>query len=210
MTLEVYDEFNGTSGTDISAHTPDTDVQAGGWSDSGANTVELDGSGALKFASGSKDCWIDIASTNQWTISQFNAGGADNRVSVNLRRNTSALASATYYQFNFRTGDAGGTLKIYRVVAGSGTEIATTSFTISSSTTYSLEPYANGTTVDFVIDGTSRLSTTDSGISTGNYVGLAHFLYSSAAARFYDFYAYDADPAAGGLVTSLTLLGTGI
>ena len=100
MAVLVQDSFAGTNGTDISAHAPDIDVVGGGWLDSGANLVELDGAGAIKFDGGADGCWIDTGETDQVVTTNLNAGGVDNRLSLELRRdNSSDTSTSTSYFF---------------------------------------------------------------------------------------------------------------
>ena len=189
MTIKVFDTFTGSNGTDIDAHTPDTDVVGGGWVDGGANTVELDGSGGLKFAGSNNECWIDAGTTEQLVTSNFNAGGADNRVIISVRGTNAGASSATHYIFNFRMGDATNPLQISKNIAGSVTTLASSSGTptLSNNTTYELKANAVGSSLDFLVDGISELSTTDASITTGGYSGLRHALHTDGAARFFDF-----------------------
>jgi len=200
MTTKVFDAFNGANGTDLSAHIPDIDIVGGGWSDTGANTVELDGSGALKFSGINFTGWISAGTSDQWCVSEFNALGVDNRVSLVLRRDSALFGSENGYKFNFRPADTGTELKIIKVISGSSTIIATGSFAASTSTTYSLEPEAEGTSLDFLIDGTSELSLTDSSITVGDYAGLLHEKYTSGGGKFYDFKIDDAAPSVGATI----------
>jgi len=195
MTTKVLDDFNGVAGTDLAAHTPDI---GGPWIDSRVNAIELDGSSAIKFAAQNDTSRIDAGTTNQWCVTNFNAGGADNRISILLRRDNLAYASMNCYLFNYRPGDAVSTLKINKVVSGARTLLASTAFTNNSSTTYSQEPEIDGSNLDWLIDGVSELSITDTSITTGDYAGVVHEKYSSTAARFYDFKIDDAAPAVGG------------
>jgi hypothetical protein len=205
MTVLVQDLFTGTNGTDISAHAPDIDVVGSGWLDSGANEVELDGSGALKFSNLSKNCVIDIGTTEQIVTANFNAGGADNRVSLGLRADgLLSTGSETYYNFNFRIDDTTNTLKIFRFVSGTGIVIASSgNLGLSNSTTYELTCSAVGSTLEFYVDGALELSVTDTSITTGDYAGLEHQKYVNGNARFNDFLVEDT----GG--TTLTITESG-
>jgi len=195
MTTKVFDTFNGTAGTDLAAHTPDI---GGSWTDTELNAVELDGVGGAKFAGNGRSSWIDAGTANQWCVANFNAGGADNRVSVELRRNAVSYPTRDCYVFNFRTGDTGADVKIYKVISGSFTEISTENVANwDNATTYSLEPEIDGSALDFIIDGTSTTSLTDTAITAGDYAGMTHLLFSSSGARFYDFKIDDAAPGVG-------------
>ncbi|MDX1810436.1 MAG: hypothetical protein R3240_00690 [Gammaproteobacteria bacterium] len=206
MTTRVFDTFTGTSGTDLSAHTPDTDLGGGGWIDEAANQWELDGSGGAKWNALYDGSWIYIGSgiSDQWCTANFNAGGADNRISISLRRDNAALFSRTCYDFNLRTGDTVDTVRITKIVAGTSTVLsATTALTLGLSTTYSLEPECNGSALDWIIDGVSKVSVTDASITSGNYAGIVGYLRTDANGRFYDFQIDDT--AGGGTTVSVGL-----
>lgn len=202
MTTKVLDYFNGTVGTDIDVHTPDIDIVGGGWTDGGANTVELDGSGGIKFAASNNNCYIDCGTTDAWGYANWNSNGADNRCAFNLRDNGASFGSETAYYYNFRPGDGTGAVYMYRTVSGSHTQIGSaTGLGYSTSTTYSIEPVINGTNWDFRVDGASVISNTDSTISTGGHARLRHALYNSGGGTFFDIQVDDAAP--GGVTTSL-------
>ncbi len=202
MTTKVFDTFTGTAGVDLAAHTPDTDVVGGGWIDGAVNTIELDGAGALKFSASNKQSWIDAGTADQWCVTSFRGAsttGVDNRMSIYLRRDNLSRGSANGYWFNIQPENSTGVLNLFKVVAGAITNIATTSaFAMDSVTTYSLEPEIDGSSLDFIIDSTSRLSVTDTTHTTGDYAGFASGAYADNTLRFYDFQIDDAAPAAGG------------
>jgi len=195
MTTKVFDTFTGTNGVDLAAHTPDTDVVGTGWVDTSTNDLELDGGGGVKWAANGDQSWIDVGTADQWSEVNYNAGGADNRISINLRRDSNSYATRNHYNFNFRTGDAGGQIKISKVVNGSETTIVSGAFSITNTITYALQPEVSSSNLDFVIDGNSELSTTDTSITTGSFAGIWGNLRSSAAGRFYDFQIDDVAPS---------------
>ena len=187
MTTKVYDTFDGTNGTDLSAHTPDTDVVGGGWSQSPANGLELDGSGAAKWAASTDSAAINAGSTNQRVSTNFSPGGADNRMGVRARSNGLFGTSEIMYYINFRSGDSGGRLRLYKYISGTATLLSDVAHTINLSSTYLVEIEAIGTAIKTYIDSVQQQSVTDSAITTGNYSGIQGFLRSSANGRFYDF-----------------------
>lgn len=198
MTTKVFDTFTGTAGTDLSAHTPDTDVVGGGWIDYLANSCELDGSGAVQFDASGRSSWIDAGTVNQWCTANFYPGSADNRFSFLLRRDSAAYSSRTCYDFNFRTGDGVNPVIIYKTVSGSNTQLAAKSGSAWDNTaTYSCEPEIDGSALDFIVDGVSEVSVSDASITTGDYAGIIHQKYTTGNARLYDFKIDDTAPAAG-------------
>ena len=208
MTTKVFDTFTGTSGDDIDTHTPDTDVVGGGWTDSGANNVELDGSGAIQFSAAQDDARIDAGTADQWVTLNFNAGGADNRFSTHLRRDDAALASSTRYSLNFRTGDSIVSMFVYRVSSGSATEIESSGdLGVSNSTTYTLDSSIEGSNIFFGVQGLGAIQVTDTVITTGDFVGFNHELYTDGAFRIYDITVDDAYTLKGTTVED-TFTGT--
>jgi len=203
MTTKVFDTFNGADGTDLVDHIPDTDVVGGGWLQSTANELELDGAGALKLNSAGKQGWIDVGTTNQWCISNFRGAsstGVNNQSVILLRRDNSSLGVENAYAFEIKPELSTGTLKLAKRVSGLRTELAaTTGFAMDSITDYSLECEINGSALDFIIDGVSRLSLSDSSITTGNYAGFHSGLRIDATMRHYDFQIDDAAPVVGGI-----------
>ena len=185
MTTKVFDTFTGTNGTDLSAHTPDTDVVGGGWTDSGVNDFELDGAGAAKASAAGDTSWISAGTPTQRVSTNWTAGGADNRMSI-FARFDGNLASPTAYVFNIRPNAS--TIQLSKVVAGTTTALGTnSSYTMSVSSTYLIELEVIGTAIKAYIDSVEEFSVTDSAISTGNYGAIKHELRTNANARFNDF-----------------------
>lgn len=207
MTTKLFDTFNGPAGTDLEDHTPDTDVVGTGWDDFIVNTCELDGSGAVKFAGAGNNSHIDVGTADQWCISNMNAGGAANRFVYELRRDNNPDGTENCYTFNARPDASTDQLIIYRSVSGTPTQIAASgsSTSFDTSTTYSYEPFVNGTTINFAVDGDDTLCyVTDSTIATGDYFGLRHAARADGNLRVYDVQVDDTAPAAG--VNPLPLL----
>ena len=195
MTTKVFDTFTGADGTDISAHTPDTDVVGGGWSQVNTDRVELDGAGGLKFSASLDYCGINVGATDQWVTVNWYNGGVDNRMGVYLRSDLVGI-NRDAYMFQFRSGNTGGELTINRVDAGGSTEIATASFAADLSATYLMEMSIEGSSLVWKIDGVIVLTATDATHTTGSGTELTHFLRTNANARFYDFQVNDAAPVA--------------
>jgi len=199
MTTKVFDTFDGVAGTDLADHTPNTDVVGSGWNDSATNVVELDGIGGIKFAGNGSNSRINVGTTDQWCTANWNSGGSDNRVGIHLRNDDTAIGE-TGYQFNFRPGDGTGTAYIYKFISGSATELArATSLGLNTSTTYSMEPEINGSSLDFIVDGDSKVSVTDTSVTTGSFAKVKHALWVDGNARFHDFQIDDAAPVSAGI-----------
>jgi len=209
MSIKVLDDFTGLSAAqDIGGTTPDTTNTPGGtWNQSGANTIEGDGSGSCTWAAANDQAWILFTGANQDITVLFNAGGADNRISIEARRDNGSAGAESCYSFNFRTGDTGGKLNMYKTISGSPTLIGTTAFTISNTTDYNVEIKVNGTSIQGYIDSVLKLDITDSAITTGDYAGFVGNLRTSAAGLFKSF---TASATTNYLTNKLSLLGVGI
>lgn len=190
MTTTVFDTFTGTNGTDLSDHAPDVDVVGNGWNQSPVNGFELDGSGAAKWASSGNIALLDARSSDQQVTVNFTPGGADNRISVFARSN-GALSTTTLYNINFRSGDAGGTVKLYKVVSGSVTELASVSYAVTLGSTYEIMVEALGTSIKVYVNSVEIIAVTDSSITSGNYAGIGGYLRTNGNGRFYDFTVTD-------------------
>ena len=201
MAVLVQDLFNGTAGTDISAHAPDIDVVGGGWSDNGANLVELDGSGALKFSQSEDACWIAVGTADQIVTTSFNNGGTDNRSGVLLRSTTGDPTTGTNYYFNFKPDTGTGTAAIFKRISGVLTSIGSANLSLSNGVTYELECSVIGNALTFKVDGVTELSITDTSITTGNNAALQHSRWTTSNARFYGFLVEDTSG------TTLTITG---
>jgi hypothetical protein len=188
MTVLVQDLFNGTNGTDITAHSPDIDTVGDGWIDGGADTAELDGSGELKFAASNDYCLIDTGTADQIVTATLNAGGVDNRFSICVRSDGLEPLANTVYLFNIRPAVSGSdnVFIIPRVNGVSGTE-ASAEITLNASTTYELECSVIGSSLVLKVDGVSVLTLTDASITTGDFSGLIHALRIDDALRISDF-----------------------
>ena len=204
MATLVLDTFAGSNGTDLSAHTPDVDIVGGGWLDSGANTVELDGAGAVKFSAINTACWIDVGASDQIVTTSFNNGGTDNRCGVLLRSSIGDPISGTNYYFNFKPDDTVNTVQILKRISGTQTLLAGANLSLTNGVTYDLECSVIGNQLIFKVDGATELSITDTSITSGDYVSLQHARWTNGNARFYDFQVNDGTLGGQGF----TLLGS--
>lgn len=188
MTVLVFDEFNGANGTDIADHSPDIDVVGGGWQQSELNLVELDGSGAAKFATAGDSAWIDTGNADQIVRANINAGGADNRFQLVARSDNKAGTLGTNYSLNMRQGVSGSdNLFLFKRVNGSSTLITSTQLAFDSSQTNEFELSAIGNNIIAKVDGVEIFNLIDSSITSGTYAGFYHALYTDGNLRVYDF-----------------------
>lgn len=188
MATRVYSSFTAADGTDVSAYTPDIN-QGSGFSDTGANQVEVIGN-QVKFSASATGFWVNSGVTDHYVFVNFNAGGADNRVTVHARHDGATVQSRTCYEVNFRFGV--NEIYIFKQVGGVSTQLgATISLVLGQSTTYKLGIRVTGTTIEALLDDAVIGTRTDSSITTGTYGGMAHFQWTTAAGRADDFYIND-------------------
>lgn len=186
MAIKVSDLFDGVTEQNITAHVPDIDIIGGGWTQTANNNVKLDGIGGIKFSASNTSCWIDTGVSDQELTVNINSGGVDNRFSFFLRRNGLAQGSETAYKFNFKGGLTGQELTIAKVIGGVETTILTGPFTVNLANTYEHKVVANGTDLEWWINGTLELSTTHSEITTGTFFSLQHNLWIDGSLRILD------------------------
>ena len=191
MTIKVFDTFVGTTGS-ITGHTPDTDVEVGGWSSNQAGVV-IDGSGGLQVQNGT-GCWINSGVTDQIVTANYNQGGAANNVILVVRRDVAAQGSRDCYEAVFRASN--NDIILRRVDTGSTTNLSITDFTFSSSTTYELELSIVSDAIEIKIDTVSIETWTDAIHSAGGYAGVSGHTMVDAALRVYDFTVEDVVTAA--------------
>lgn len=184
----VFDDFVGASGTDIAAHAPDTDVVGGGWAQSVANGIELDGAGGAKWAAPHNEACIAVGQPDHAVTMHFTPGGADNRCSV-MARFDGNFSSRTCYEVNFRSGDSGGTINLNRIMSDSTTVLASAAYSVNLSSTYKISIAVTGASQVVSIDDAPVLYASDTYIVTGPYAGFGGYLRKTENGRFFDFTA---------------------
>jgi len=188
MAILVFDDFNGANGTDIADHAPDIDIVGTGWNQDDPNLVELDGSGAVKFAATGDSAWIDTGQSDQIVTATINAGGADNRFQLVARSDNQRGTAGTNYSLNMRQAVSGqDNLFLFKRINGSASLLASVQVSFNASQSNEFELSAIGSTIAAKVDGVEVISVTDSEITTGNYAGFYHALYTDGNLRVYDF-----------------------
>jgi len=175
MTIKVLDLFSGgSSGDDLDTHTPDTDVVGNGWSVEPANGIELNGSGSAVGNSVTDSAIIDAGTTDQRITMNIDENSNNGTFRVHLRRDNSAYASRNGYDVMWRNTGSADTLRLYEITAGSNTELVDTQVAFHDNTVaHVIVCEAKGTSLTVTVDGTQRLSTTDSTHTTGDYAGFS-------------------------------------
>lgn len=182
VTDYVVDTFTDSNGVDIDAHTPDTDVEAGGWSHykivgapttetsatSDANAVEIQ-SNALEIDVSQHLSHIDVGQTDyvlefDWVI----GASSGHRLKIPIRW----VDASNLYWWNLR--EPNDDIAFYQVVAGVQSTIgaAATAETFNTSTTYRIKIVVSGTSTELFIDGVSKGSRTMTTHAGGTHIGL--------------------------------------
>ena len=187
----IEDQFTGmANGDDIGGRTPSPTDNGSTWNESpGANDVEGDGSGRIKFSAAQDNCSLqvaghgDIAVECDW-VSDQSGGADDNRCTIDARSDNADLKAATVdkYNFNFRMLDSAAEYKIYRNDNGSSTELASVNAgALTPSQTYKVRIECEGSTIRGLVDGAEVISASDSTYATGDYVGFLHAKWVATA-----------------------------
>lgn len=197
MAIKVQDTFEDTNGVDLADHDPDTDEEGGGWIDTGANALEIASNQAASNANGDSS-WINGGVADSQVSVDFNAGGADNRISFGARRDTAATVGARdSFEINWRPDPD--ELYINRIDDGASTQLGSTrSVSAGTSTTYTLMLKCDGSSISAYVDGDQKgITETDSNYPSNTYGSITQNLRTDGAGRFDNFLFEDL--VAGGL-----------
>lgn len=155
MTVQVSDSFTDTTNTALDAHTPDTDVGGGGWTEVIGTDWTIQSNAAnsgTADATASIDCGeADINLSCE----------ADNSGLSDLAGQSAGLAARISNSSNFWAiviNDTGNTFRIAEKNAGTYTTRASASVTINSGTFYTLTAQLSGATITAQIDGANEIS----------------------------------------------------
>lgn len=199
----VLDNFNDTDGTQITNHTPDTDVVGGGWSE-----VPLFGDPET----GDTDIQSNEARVNTSnTGAVIDAGQADVSVWADWRPPTGGTGRAT---IPFRYSDAdnhwlvnmreeNGDIGLSKIVSGSNNfHVESTSFTWNEGQTYEIEVRLSGNSIRVFVDGTevTAIARTDNFNNTATSHGIGRAT-SDLAQPFERFKVDDGGGFTGGGTT---------
>lgn len=198
MAAFVTDTFTDTSNLGITSHTGET----------GATWAAVSGlsSTACRISNANR------ARGHTTGVSGAYASGspasADYSVTATVRRITGAgeagvlgrcsTSAATYYRATLSRIGAD-TLELYKFVAGSYTKLGGYAASLADSTNYTLVLDMVGTTIRVLLDGTQRISVTDSGISAAGKAGI--YLYDGSDTTGYHIDTLSADDATSTLVS---------
>lgn len=214
MTTKVSDTFTETSNTGLASHTPDLDVEGGGWTvivnTTGTATV-IGADDNLHIDTVSVFGRIDLGLSGDMVVEvDYDAGGSDNRITVNVKQDADAgYGDRDCYAFNVRPATADAYL--IEVNAGFGTSIdSATGLSIDENTPLTIRlEYTTATgAIEGYIDDVLVCSGTDTTHDALTRAGLLQNLHTDSNGRFDNFIGRDFATAAGD-ASRLLLMGVG-
>ena len=152
--IKVLDNFTDTNGTSLDAHTPDTDVEAGGWTEQAGQT-EIQTNQARPASDG-----VNHFSTIESGISEvlITATVSVSQDTVNdVEGIIGRWSDASNFWFVGITAQAN-LFRIFERNGGSNIERASASVTIGASTPYEITATFNSTTITAQLDGGNEIS----------------------------------------------------
>lgn len=199
MAITFSDAFTDSDGTGLDAHTPDTDTSGSGWTENNGNweinSNEAEATGSSPGGAG----WV----------ATFDGGDADGDAEVvvsGIANNTSTQGLVFRYSDNdnfwavFVRRDNGGSgdhVRLFKRESGSYSVIGGWS---GSQSSYTISVNTNGNSIDVSIDGTSRITTTDSFNASETRYGIRQG--TSGNCVFDDFEFDDSSVASSITITS--------
>jgi hypothetical protein len=213
----LSDNFNRADNTDISTGGPYT------WSElSGDWGIASNGLRAPSGAGSTTGTFLarldsDLSGTDQTVSADIIAvttGGQQNAGTIARKDST---ATVTFYHGRATKADSSSTFtaaQLFKFVAGVATQLGS-DVAISKTTTFAVLTRANGSTIEFDVDGVNLISQTDSAITTGLRVGLRNLIQTvNGAMRFDNFSASDlaatgSGPLIDGRLTRSNLINGG-
>ena len=193
------DSFNGTTGQELSAYSASWSKQSGFTANGTIGNVTATycmTSNATDYAmyqhsaspaSADYSVFADCKATNTTHASQFGPCGR------------MQSGSATLYFVMFRPSD--GQIRLYKYVSGTATQLGSSySFTVTANQVYNLELRMSSSAISAHLDGTQRISTTDTDITSAGKAGILLFRMRETGVddrgRLEEFYANDAGGSA--------------
>jgi hypothetical protein len=194
--LRLHDQFAQANGTDIGSTFPRTVNRLGKtWTQSGANTLEHDGSGKLKSATAGAYARIDLGSLDQDVTVTWNRGGANNKFLFFLRSNDVALFSGTNDCYWIYVNTTGPVVELFRMLNGASTSLGTYVPTLATNTDYVLRCTVIGNDLNVYEDGVLKIgpitetggNVIDGATKGGTWIGLSHDSRADGTARISNF-----------------------
>lgn len=193
----ITDDFNRTNSSTLGAN----------WTVAHGNSLEIIGNTA---ENSENDASYDgnfhvttLDTADQYVEAVIGGVGANNYFDLKLRR---SAATSTSDGYQIAVG-ASNELYITRIDDGSGTDLATGSFSIANGDVIRGE--IEGSTIRLLINGVQRLTAMDGTYSTGAFVGIGIFDGTDTSPNFDSFEAGDLDDEGGGGVVVNPLTGRG-
>ena len=173
---EVYDLFTDTDTTQLNAHTPNKDAQAGGWSGDAGITIS---SNRMIAAATNEYCTIDSGVVIQKIEFYFNAGGAANRFKIRGRLSGTIDVDEDCYLLTLKPDL--NTLNLLRIInSSSEATVADISYTFDLSRTYKITFELNDKAQNVYINDVQVITGLDTIISSGTKVDIGAALWTNA------------------------------
>lgn len=117
------------------------------------------------------DCNTAMATDDHYAEAKMTIDGTDNQMWVTVRR--PGTSTETQYEGGYNQSDGQYQIRVW--VAGVFSGTIGTAYTAGSPSGNVVRLIANGTTISLNVDGVERITGTNSAITTGKYVGMAHY-----------------------------------
>lgn len=162
-----------------------------------SNMATLSGVGAWGPALVAHCNSSDITTADYSVQADCNRNGASSWMGVAGRRVDYSTDDSDLYCVIGSSTD--GEWRLYKQVSATWTQLDSYAATIADATFYTVKLEMNGTTIKGYIDGTERLSATDSSLSASGDAGISN--YESGVGTGYQFDNFTADTLAAGGAT---------
>lgn len=190
---QVSDSFTDTNGTGLASHTPDTDVEGGGWTDSGGDfDIQSNQASTNSATTGGVFAGIDGGGIGDGILSADLTPGANggfssfNRVGLRFR-----ASSGDNSQWLVRVDEVNDLFELVKLDGvGNPSVIDSASVTINSATTYTVEVTFCGNDITTTLDGGNTLSADDGDNSSETIVGLYLQQFGGDGAAAYDNFLF--------------------
>ncbi|MCF1452309.1 GDSL-type esterase/lipase family protein [Agrobacterium vitis] len=166
------DNFTGTDGTLLSAHTSDSGHT---WTPITSASVQAtiasnriynpaDASGNVQRAV------VTPPSANYYVEAVFYLASILTSDNVSISARCDSGGANTYYWAGW--SQASGVWRLFKTVAGTATSLGTSAVTLTAGSSYTVRLTVNGSTISMAVNGTTLISVTDSSITTAGSPGI--------------------------------------
>ena len=165
----VRDYFCNESGVALTSHTGELGATWANHGSYGSGVFTVNSTGRVRCSTATACAYASAtpSSADYSVIAPFRVLSAAGKPGINARLNT---AADTMYGVDW--DGATGTVRLYKIVAGVLTSLGTYSLTVTVGQTHWIRLSCVGTAIKVYVDGTERISATDSAISAAGKVGM--------------------------------------